>query len=278
MSVLHETAYAKINLALHVRRRRDDGYHELETLFAFCGHGDGLSGELADGITLDIDGPFGGGLSDTDNLVIRAAQLMQAQFGISQGAALSLDKQLPVASGIGGGSADAAATARLLNRIWNIGATDEELQRILAPLGADVPACVRSRTVYGKGVGADLYEVSGAEISARAVLLVNPLKPVATGPVFKAWDGNDRGGVDDADPWQAALNGRNDLQAAAISICPEIAAVLERLAKTGADLVRMSGSGATCFALFASDNARDVAQDHINKACPEYWTMASCLR
>ena len=278
MSVLHETPYAKINLALHVRRRRDDGYHELETLFAFAEDGDGLSGELADGISLDIYGPFGGGLSNTDNLVICAAQLMQAQFGISQGAALSLDKQLPVASGIGGGSADAAATARLLNRVWNIGATDEDLERILAPLGADVSACVRSRTVYGKGVGADLHKVSGAEISTRAMLLVNPLKPVATGPVFKAWEGVDRGGLDDGDPWQSALNGRNDLQAAAISICPEIADMLERLAKTGADLVRMSGSGATCFAFFESDDARDVAQDRINKACPEYWTMASCLR
>ena len=273
-----ETAYAKINLALHVRRRRDDGYHDLETLFAFCGHGDGLSGELADGINLTISGPFGEGLGVADNLVIRAAELMQEQFGISQGAALRLDKQLPVASGIGGGSADAAAAARLLNRIWNIGATKEDLQRILAPLGADIPACVRSRTVYGEGIGADLREVPGAEISARAVLLVNPLKPVATGPVFKAWDGNDRGRLDVSNPWQAALNGRNDLQPAAIAICPEIAGVLKLLRQTGADLVRMSGSGATCFGLFASGNARDAAQDHINKACPEYWTMASCLR
>lgn len=278
MPALTETAYAKINLALHVRRRRDDGYHQLETLFAFCDDGDGVSGELADSISLTISGPFSAGLGVADNLVIRAAELLRAHYGIKKGAALHLDKRLPVASGIGGGSADAAAASRLLNRIWNIGATDEDLEQILAPLGADIPACVRSRTVYGEGVGADLREVSGAEINGRAVLLVNPLKPVATGPVFKAWDGHDRGALDDSNPWQAALNGRNDLQAAAISICPEIAGVLELLTQTGADLVRMSGSGATCFALFASDNARDAAQDHINKACPEYWTMASCLR
>jgi 4-diphosphocytidyl-2-C-methyl-D-erythritol kinase len=273
-----ETAYAKINLALHVRRRRDDGYHELETLFAFCDDGDALSGDLADDIGLEISGPFGGGLSGTDNLVIRAAELVQGQYGVKQGAALSLEKRLPVASGVGGGSADAAATARLLNRLWDIGADESELEHLLAPLGADIPACVRSRTVYGKGVGVDLRNASGAEIQGRAVLLVNPLKPVATGPVFKAWDGVDRGGLDDGNPWQAALNGRNDLEAAAISICPTIADELALLGQTNADLVRMSGSGATCFALYASADARDAARAQINKACPEYWTMASCLR
>jgi 4-diphosphocytidyl-2-C-methyl-D-erythritol kinase len=278
MPALCETAYAKINLALHVRLRRDDGYHELETLFAFCDDGDVLSGELADGISLNISGPFGCGLSGADNLVIRTAELMQAHYGVKQGGALRLDKRLPIASGIGGGSADAAATARLLNRLWGIGAADSELEQLLAPLGADIPACVRSRTVYGEGVGADLREISGTEIQGRAVLLVNPLESVATGPVFKAWDGADRGGLNASNPWRAALNGRNDLEAAAISICPTIADVLNLLEQTDADLVRMSGSGATCFALFASDDARDGAQAQTNKACPAYWTMASCLR
>jgi 4-diphosphocytidyl-2-C-methyl-D-erythritol kinase len=273
-----ETAYAKINLALHVRRRREDGYHELETLFAFCDNGDGLSGKLADDISLTISGPFGGGLSATDNLVVRAAKSMRAHFGVKQGTVLNLDKRLPIASGIGGGSADAAATARLLNRLWDIDAADSELEQLLAPLGADIPACVRSRTVYGKGVGVELRDVSGAEIQGKEVLLVNPLTLVATGPVFNAWDGADRGKLDDGNPWQAAFNGRNDLEAAAISICPAIADVLALLGQTNADLVRMSGSGATCFALYASADARDAAQSQINNACPEYWTMASCLR
>jgi 4-diphosphocytidyl-2-C-methyl-D-erythritol kinase len=277
-SALRETAYAKINLALHVRRRRDDGYHELETLFAFVGDGDRISAAPADGVSLGISGPFGEGLSATDNLVMRTARLMQAHYAIEQGSAIHLDKRLPVASGIGGGSADAAATARVLNRLWGIGADDAELEKLLAPLGADIPACIGSKTVYGNGVGTALREVPDTQIQGRPVLLVNPLQSVATGPVFKAWDGVDRGGLDCADPWSAALEGRNDLTNPANSICPAISAVLDALAKTDADLVRMSGSGATCFALFASDQARDFATRQISEACPDWWTMASSLR
>jgi 4-diphosphocytidyl-2-C-methyl-D-erythritol kinase len=278
MSALQETAYAKLNLALHVRRRREDGYHELETLFAFTEDGDHVRGELAEKISLGISGPFGEGLSSADNLVICAAELMQRQYGITEGAAIHLEKLLPIASGIGGGSADAAATARLLNRLWGINADDAELERLLAPLGADVPACVRSRTVYGEGTGAALRAVPDTAITGQAVLLVNPLQPVATGPVFKAWDGIDRGGLGNADPWRAALAGRNDLQTPAISICPEISQVLDHLDETGADLVRMSGSGATCFAIFSSDAGRDAAKHQIASTCPKWWTMASSLR
>ena len=278
MPACHETAYAKINLALHVRRRRDDGYHDLETLFAFADDGDRLSAETAGDLSLRITGPFGDGLSALDNLVIRTAERIRAHFSVEQGAAICLDKRLPIASGIGGGSADAAATARVLNRLWDIGVTDVELERLLAPLGADIPACVQSTTVYGDGIGTALRSVPDTGISGRAVLLVNPLKPVATGPVFKAWDGVDRGGLGYADPWQAALAGRNDLEVPAISICPAISDVLEQLAQTGAELVRMSGSGATCFAIYASDDARDTAHAGISKACPKWWTMASSLR
>lgn len=273
-----ETAYAKINLALHIRRRRDDGYHEIETLFAFAEDGDRLSATPADDIALVVTGPFGEGLCDTDNLVIRTAELLKTHFGVKQGARVTLDKRLPVASGLGGGSADAAATARLLCRLWSIDAGAGELQEILAPLGADIPACVQSRTAFGEGIGTGLHKVAGTGIRERAILLVNPVQPVATGPVFKAWDGVDRGGLDCADPWQAALAGRNDLQAPAILICPVISDVLDQLAQTDADLFRMSGSGATCFALFASKDARDAARARIGKACPEWWTMASCLR
>lgn len=278
MSALYETAYAKLNLALHVRRRRDDGYHELETLFAFADEGDRISGELADEISLSITGPFGEGLGTTDNLVIRAAEAVKARFDVKHGARLHLYKQLPVASGIGGGSADAAATARLLIRLWGIGADDSALEALLAPLGADIPACVRSRTVYGEGTGAELRPIANADIPARAVLLVNPMQPVATGPVFKAWDGMDRGQLDVTNAWQATLLGRNDLEAPAISICEEIRQVLDILAQTEADLVRMSGSGATCFGLYPTEAARNAASATIGKACPEWWTMASSLR
>lgn len=278
MTSLAETAYAKINLALHVRRRRADGYHDIETLFAFAEDGDRLSAVLADRISLTVSGPFATGLINTDNLVVRTAELIKAHFRIEAGAALALDKRLPVASGIGGGSADAAATARLLRRLWSIEADDDALERLLAPLGADIPACVRSQTTYGGGTGADLQQLEGAQIKGKTLLLVNPLQPVATGPVFTGWDGIDHGGLDVTELWQAALTGRNDLEAPAIAICPTIADVLRLLRQSEADLVRMSGSGATCFALFGTTDARDAAQVTIDKACPKWWTMASCLR
>ena len=278
MSPISETAYAKINLALHIRRRRDDGYHDLETLFAFADDGDHLSGELADDISLAITGPFGEGLSESDNLVVQAAEALQTHFDVEHGAALVLDKRLPVASGIGGGSADAAATARLLNRLWDIGASDEALARLLAPLGADIPACVQSQTVYGAGTGTQLHAVADNDIAGRALLLVNPMAPVSTGPVFGAWDGIDRGALAYIDPWQATLAGRNDLEAPAVSICGKIADVLQLLRQTETELVRMSGSGATCFALYSSTGARDRARTSIGMACPNWWTMASLLR
>lgn len=278
MSRLFETACAKINLALHVRRRREDGYHDLETLFAFAENGDELSAEPADGIWLSVIGPFGQNLGISDNLVTRTASLMKSYFGIDQGAAITLDKQLPVASGIGGGSADAAATARLLRRLWSIDAADTELEQLLAPLGADIPACVQSRTVFGGGTGTKLRPVPDEHIRGRHVLLVNPSQPVATGPVFEAWDGFDRGALDVSDPWKATLEGRNDLEIPAISICPDIKQVLEILARSKADLVRMSGSGATCFALFANEDECKAAQRVVIEACPDWWTMASCLR
>lgn len=278
MPAFAETAYAKINLALHIRRRRADGYHDIETLFAFADDGDRLTATSADDISLTVTGTFGEGLSNRDNLVVRTAGLMREYYAVRKGAAITLDKRLPVASGIGGGSADAAATARLLRRLWSIEADDGALERLLAPLGADIPACVQSRTVYGDGTGADLKKVSDAGIHGKAILLVNPLQPVATGPVFKAWDGIDRGGLNTIDPWQAALAGRNDLETPAIFICPAIEDVLNMLSQTEANLVRMSGSGATCFALYPTTTARDSAQCDISEACPDWWTMASFLR
>ena len=278
MPAFAETAYAKINLALHIRRRRADGYHDIETLFAFADDGDRLTATSGDDIRLTVTGTFGEGLSSPDNLVVRTAELMRENFAVDQGAAITLDKRLPVASGIGGGSADAAATARLLRRLWSIEADDDALERLLAPLGADIPACVQSRTVFGDGTGADLQRVSDAGIHGKAVLLVNPLQPVATGPVFRAWDSIDRGELNTIDPWHGAMAGRNDLETPAISICPAIRDVLNMLSQTEADLVRMSGSGATCFALYATTIARDTAQCDISEACPGWWTMASFLR
>jgi 4-diphosphocytidyl-2-C-methyl-D-erythritol kinase len=188
-----EVAFAKINLALHVRRRRANGYHDIETLFAFAQGGDVLHAHVSDALSLEMDGPFGSGLAaDDTNLVLQVAALLQSHFGVSQGAAIRLDKQLPIASGIGGGSADAAATARLLNRLWGLNLSEPAMADILAPLGADIPACVFSRPSFGVGTGTDLEFLDDSSITARHLLLVNPLESVSTEAIFKAWGGLDR--------------------------------------------------------------------------------------
>lgn len=266
---MQETAYAKLNLALHVRAREPDGYHRIETLFAFAEEGDLLHAEPADELNLVVEGPFASALG-TDNLVMRAAEALKTRFGVREGAAILLDKRLPVASGIGGGSADAAATLRLLRRLWNLSATDEQLLKIAAPLGADVPACVLSRTMRGEGRGDRLVPVE-TDCSGTPVLLVNPLVAVSTAEVFRAWDGVDRGPLQDS--------GRNDLEAPAIAIAPMIGEVRDRLRGTaGTRLVRMSGSGATCFALYESEADRDAASAAIATARSGWWRLATRLR
>ncbi len=271
-----ETAYAKINLALHVRRRREDGYHDIETLFAFARHGDQLQASLSDRLDLTIDGPFGSSLSaDDDNLVMQAANCLRAHFSITGGASIRLTKNLPIASGIGGGSADAAAAARLLNRLWDIQASEQELADILAPLGADIPACVFSRTSFGSGTGTALILRDDSNVLARHLLLVNPLQSVSTAAIFKAWDGEDKGPVARGDIWQATLSGRNDLEPIAAAICPAITDILDVLARAIPAMVRMSGSGATCFALFNEAKDLQAAKAHLE---PRWWSMGTELR
>ena len=261
-----EHAPAKLNLALHVRRRRTDGYHDLETIFAFTNFGDTLSAEPADTLTLQVRGPFASAAGD-DNLVLRAARALNAACGIERGAALILDKRIPVAAGLGGGSADAAAALRLLTRLWSL---DLPLAGIAESLGADVPACLASRTSFATGSGAVLTPLDD-RWAGSPVLLVNPRVAVPTGPVFAAWDGIDRGPLDPASPL-ATL--RNDLTAPATHIAPVIAEVLAWLTGQGATLARMSGSGATCFALFATPTARDAAHSR----CPaEWWSEPTFL-
>lgn len=268
---MRETAYAKINLALHVRSRDPDGYHHIETLFAFCEDGDGLEVDRGDCLRLDIDGPRAGDLSTgADNLVLRAARLLQRD---GAGASLRLTKVLPVAAGLGGGSADAAAALRLLNRLWGLALDDDSLSALAATLGADVPACLRSETARGEGRGDALTPVV-ANLSKMPVLLVNPRRAVSTAEVFSRWDGVDRGPL--ADDW---MSGRNDLEPIAMGIVPEIADILDTLReRPGARLARMSGSGATCFALFETEAARDAAGSAIAAFRPDWWQLATRLR
>jgi 4-diphosphocytidyl-2-C-methyl-D-erythritol kinase len=266
--LLSEPAPAKLNLALHVRGKLTDGRHAIETLFAFCTDGDRVEAEEADNFRLEIVGPFADGLSAKDNLVLRAAAALREAAGVELGAGLILHKNLPIASGIGGGSADAAATLRLLTRLWGIDAA--HASAVAPGLGSDVPACLLSLTARGAHAGDRLELVDDAKIPGAPVLLVNPGIPLSTGDVFGAWDGVDHGPLDD---WR---EGRNDLEAPARSLVPEIGDVLDWLkAGAGAYFIRMSGSGATCFALFDSDEARDEAA----AACPpNWWHLATNLR
>ena len=271
-----EIAFAKINLALHVRKRREDGYHDIETLFAFVQDGDVLTARPSNELELEIHGPFGNGLeSDDSNLVLKTAFLLKSHFGVTQGAAIRLNKNLPIASGIGGGSADAAATARLLNRLWGLEASEQELADTLAPLGADIPACIFSRPSFGSGTGTALTFLDDSNISARHVLLVNPLQSVSTAAIFRAWSGVDGGAVERGDIWDAAIKGQNDLEPIAAAICPVITDILDRLSHANPAFARMSGSGATCFALFNDAEALQTARATLD---PEWWSMASALR
>ncbi len=271
-----DIGYAKINLALHVRKRRADGYHELETLFAFAEDGDRLTAAPAETLELTLSGPFAQGLdAGADNLVLRAAEALRTANGIKGGAALHLEKNLPVAAGLGGGSADAAATMRLLARLWNLGPDNVRPTDLAAQLGADVPACIASQTCFGAGVGDQLTPIDGAALAGVPILLVNPLRACPTGPVFKAWDGVDRGALH-AKEW---MHARNDLEAPAIALVPAIAEVLAALrVRPEARLARMSGSGATCFALFDTESACARAAEAVKTDHPGWWVMPSRLR
>jgi 4-diphosphocytidyl-2-C-methyl-D-erythritol kinase len=252
---MQEVAYAKLNLALHVRAREADGYHRIETIFAFCEDGDVLNAREADALTLELTGPFAGALAgEPDNLVLRAARAL----GVS--AALTLDKRLPVAAGLGGGSADAAALLRLFGGG----------QEIARSLGADVPACLESRTARGEGRGDEIAPVEIEGLAGTPVLLVNPAIPLSTAAVFAAWDGIDRG------PLERWEDGRNDLEAPAIRLVPAIADVLGALGD--ARIARMSGSGATCFGLYRDEAERDSAARRIAAARPSWWVSQTRLK
>jgi 4-diphosphocytidyl-2-C-methyl-D-erythritol kinase len=257
-----QSAPAKINLFLHVGERRADGFHPLQSLAVFAELGDRLSAEAAERFSLSLDGPFADGLSgQSDNLVLKAAQALAAKTGCAAGAKLSLTKNLPVASGIGGGSADAAATLRALSSLWGLGLAETALCEIAAGLGSDVPVCVLSRTCWMEGRGEILTPVQS--LPRLSLLLVNPGVAVATKDVFAALQA--RSGVmgerqerfgDLADLLRFLDASRNDLEEPARRIQPVIGEVLTALsALPGALFTRMSGSGATCFALFPDNES-----------------------
>lgn len=280
---LTEAAPAKINLYLHVTGRRDDGYHLLDSLVAFAAIGDTLSAEPAETLSLRVTGPFAAELTaDADNLVLRAARALAAEAGVSTGAHLVLDKHLPVASGIGGGSADAAAALRLLRRLWRLSPQPAVLARLAAGLGADVPVCLVGRAARMGGIGERLEPAPA--LPACGIVLVNPGIAVATAEVFRmrrgAWSQPAMlpSGWDGAAAMAADLGRlRNDLEPAAIALRPVIAEVLTKIAATpGCKLARMSGSGATCFGLYADSASARQALGHLDRQ--GWWSWAGSLR
>jgi len=268
---MHEIAYAKINLALHVRKRRDDGYHELETLFAFVDDGDRLTASPSSRDGLHVKGEFAGALAGSpDNIVLDAL----ARLRHVPGWYVSLDKRLPVAAGLGGGSADAGAIFRMVRR-W--GGLPDNWQNIAAELGADVPACVESVACVGRGTGTQLTPVDN-DLAGTPVLLLNPRIPLATGPVFRSWDGVDRGALPVGGASAIALSGRNDLETAAKALCPAVDEILSALRETKPLLARMSGSGATCFALYESHDVMCEARNKLESRHSGWWLMEGRLR
>jgi 4-diphosphocytidyl-2-C-methyl-D-erythritol kinase len=278
-------APAKINLYLHVLGRRADGYHLLDSLVAFADIGDEVTAAAADELTLTVGGPEAEAIAGLggDNLVLRAARLLMARAGIDAGAALHLDKRLPAAAGIGGGSSDAAAALRALSRLWDHPLDEQSLTALALELGADVPACLAARPVWVGGIGDQLEPA--AVLPEAGIVLANPRRPLPTAAVFQRRSGpfSAPGRFDpmprDAAGLAAVLASRhNDLTEAAQALVPEIGAVLDRLAALpGALLARMSGSGATCFALFADRAAALAAGRALTLAEPGWWSAAGGL-
>jgi 4-diphosphocytidyl-2-C-methyl-D-erythritol kinase len=279
-----EPARAKLNLYLHVTGRREDGYHLLDSLVAFAEAGDTLAAAPADALTLSIDGPFAAALQgEPSNLVLRAAHALAAAVAIERGATLTLTKNLPVASGIGGGSADAAATLRALCRLWNVRPKRDVLDRIAVKLGADVPVCLDGRAAFISGVGE--RRDPAPCLPAAGLVLVNPAIPLATPAVFAKRSGafsapaRFAAGPCDAAALAALLRERrNDLTDAALTLVPAIRDMLTSLeASPGCLLARMSGSGATCFGVYADQAAAEAAAAFLGRKERGWWIMPTAL-
>jgi 4-diphosphocytidyl-2-C-methyl-D-erythritol kinase len=280
---LTEFAPAKINLFLHVGERRADGFHDLESLVVFANVGDALAFESSHDLSLEIDGPFGADLDlDPDNLVARAARALAAHVDRDLVAAIALTKNLPVASGIGGGSADAAAALRGLVRLWDLSVPDAELAAIAAGLGSDVPVCLAHKASWMAGRGERVTVAQ--DVPHVAAVLVNPRVAVPTGPVFKALKTRRGVGAVAHEVRARDVTGlvtylkltSNDLQAPALEIAPVIGEVLSELSRMpGCLLWRMSGSGATCFGLFEDDDAAAMAGIALERSHPKWWVSAT---
>lgn len=284
----HETAPAKVNLALHIVERLPDGYHRLDSIAVFTDIGDRLEAELRqDGeLQLVIEGEFAEGLPIADNLILRAAKLLQQRAAIPLGANIRLWKHVPVGAGLGGGSADAAAALRLLNRVWGAGLSDVVLAELGGQLGADIPACVFSGAVRMEGIGEQLSPV--LHVPQFSLVLAYPNAPLWTPDVYRAMTGKVFSGILPALPgigadraeWLEWLKvTHNDLEAASRELSPHIEAMIGALRRNaGCMLARMSGSGSACFGVFETVEQAVGAQKFLKRQHPEWWMQAALVR
>ena len=282
-----EAAPAKINLALHVTGRRPDGYHSLEMLVAFAEVGDELEATSAKKDSLSIAGPFAAGLGNGEtNLVLRALSAFRQRWpgALPDGLALRLAKNLPIAAGLGGGSADAAAALRLFAAMADTDIAFADLLDLSRGLGADVPMCLYSRPAEVRGIGEIVLPLK--HFPACHIVLVNPLVPVVTADVFRRLERRDNPGLPDVGdplmrPAQLGLwldETRNDLEPPAIAMVPAIGDLIDRLdGASGCILSRMSGSGATVFGLFGSSAQAHQAAHDLRETWPGYWVAAAPL-
>ena len=277
-------APAKVNLYLHVVGRRSDGFHLLDSLIVFAGVGDTIEVRPSAALIFAVEGPMAEGVpANDDNLVPKAARALAAAAGIEARAEIRLIKRLPMAAGVGGGSADAAATLRALKRLWKLDVDDATMSAIALGLGADVPVCLAGRAAFVGGIGEAIDPAS--PLPRCWIVLVNPGVPASTPAVFKARRGafsetaRFSESPKDASAFAALLQSRrNDLTAAALTVAPEIGRVLDALEKCpGTLLARMSGSGATCFGLFGDEGAATAAALALNRSHPDWWVQAGSM-
>ena len=279
-------APAKINLFLHVGAVGADGYHPLSSLVAFADVGDVVSVERAARLSLDVTGPFAGALGDSDNLILRALRALGEASGIGEpNVRVTLDKRLPIAAGLGGGSSDAGVALRLVRALLDIGIDDAALEAVAAVVGADGAMCVRGRSAWAEGRGDVLRDAP--DLPALHAVLANPGVPSPTGTVYAAWDARPLGGDDCPTPpsdWTPGavidwLGGcRNDLETPAIGLTPEIGAALKAMAACpGVGLSRMSGSGATVFGLFPDADDARAAAERLSADHGDWWVRLTIL-
>jgi 4-diphosphocytidyl-2-C-methyl-D-erythritol kinase len=280
----YEAAPVKVNLFLHITGRRADGYHIMQSLFAFADFGDRLEVAPAQTLSLSVTGPFAQPLlQESDNLVLRAARALRTAAAMpALGAALRLTKNVPVASGLGGGSADAAAALRLLNRFWGLRLPQKTLLVLARTLGADVPACLASTPQWAEGIGDELTPLEAQH--CYPILIINPGSALATARVFEHYKKHGQFRSLIAKPAPAELlatikAASNDLEPAACALAPEITELLHLLQDcSGMVFSRMSGSGASCFALFKTHAAQEQAAFALRQRFPAAWIYQTTLR